>query len=130
MNVKLICLQETKRVVSMILKHNKQQIGIVRFSPPCPKTHHSTAFLNNISVNKEYQNRKIGSSLLKIMNNYLEKKTEATHVSGLLWDGRENHFLSEFFKKNGYSMEEDKIMYHDDGETIFEITPIERKLQK
>lgn len=130
MKLELFFLQETKRVVSMILKHNKQQIGVVRFSPPCPRTHPSTAFLNNISVSKEYQNRKIGSGLLKIMDDYLERKTEATHVSGLLWDGRENPFLSEFFKKNGYSIEEDKIMYHDDGENIIEITPLERKLQK
>ena len=122
-------LQETKRVVSMILKHNKQQIGSVRFSPPCPITHPSTAFLNNIYVSKEYQNRKIGSGLLKMMDGYLERNTSATHVSGLLWDGQENPFLSDFFKKNGYSIKTDKLIYYDDGETIFETTPLERKLK-
>ena len=127
MNRQLFFIRETKKVVSLILNNNKKRIGQVRFSPPCPHNYPTTAYIHKIHVVPDYRNKNIGSHLLKHMNLYLKENTNAKKVSGVLWDDTTNPFLSEFFKKNGYTLFNNGQDFYDDGENIIEIIPLELK---
>ena len=128
MTTQLFFIRETRKVVSLILNNNKQRIGNIRFSPPCPHNYPNTAYINNIYVDPNYRNKNIGSKMLKHMNIYLKENTNAKKINGVLWDDTKNLYLSNFFEKNGYTLSKDQIHFHDDGENMIEIIPVEREL--
>lgn len=129
MSAQLFFIRETKKVVSLILNNNKQKIGQLRFSPPCPHNYPSTAYIHKIHVVPDYRNKNIGSKMLKHLNLYLKENTNAEKINGVLWDDTNNPYLSDFFEKNGYTLLKDKIHFHDDGENMIEIIPLEKKLE-
>ena len=58
---------------------------------------------------------------------YLKNNTSATINKGVLWNDQSNPFLNDFYK-NGYQLDNNNQSYYDDGETIFETIPLEKKL--
>ena len=129
MRFEQLLFHNSKRSMSIILNNNNNQLGHVRFSPPCPITNQTTtAYLNSIYVNKKYQNNNIGSYLLKEMECYLKNNTKTNIIKSVLWNDNTNPFLSEFFHKNGYYFKNNKQSHYDDGEILYEIIPLEKIL--
>jgi ribosomal protein S18 acetylase RimI-like enzyme len=122
--------RQSTKVMGITLNMDKTLVGQVRFTQPCSKIHPGVAYINTIDVAKEYQNMKIGSSLLHEMNKYLIVNTKAKCVKGVLWDDNTQPFLSNFFLKNGYIISDPEHIHYDDGENLFDIIPIERELNR
>jgi len=119
--------RQSPNVLAISLSVNTTPIGNVRFTP-IGAQYLNTAYINSINVEKEYQNKGIGTTLLTEMNNYLMAHTSAKEITGVLWDDNTDPFLSEFFFKNGYTPSDTQHLFYDDGVATFDIIPIERKL--
>jgi len=130
MSTRLLLVHESPKVISLILNRNSTRLGRVRFTPPTltTNTDDTIAYLHHIKVNHFYRNKEIGSFMLNHMNTYLKKNTLAETIKSVLWDDMSNPYLSSFFIKNGYTLNTGEQTIYDDGEKIFEITPIERNL--
>ena len=130
MSSRILVIKESPKIISLIMNKHSTRLAKVRFSPPPTNTNidDTVAYLHHINVNPFHRNKQLGSLMLREMNTYLKKNTLTETVRGVLWDDTTNPYLSSFFCKNGYTLNLEEQSIYDDGEKIFEITPIERQL--
>ena len=130
MSNRIFIIQETPKIISLVMNRYSTRLAKVRFSPPTTSTSidDTIAYLHHINVNPFHRNKQLGSLMLRHMNTYLKENTLAETVRGVLWDDMSNPYLSSFFCKNGYTLNLEEQSIYDDGEKTFEITPLERHL--
>lgn len=85
------------------------------------------ACINNLYIEPEYRNTENGSKLLQ----YTEKMLKTTHSiekTTLLAHEKMNCDLSNFFKKNGYCINNTNFDIYDDGIDIYNLIPMHKHL--
>tara|TARA_Y100001934_G_C11918797_1_gene570229 strand:+ start:109 stop:552 length:444 start_codon:yes stop_codon:yes gene_type:complete len=86
------------------------------------------ACINNIFINKEFRNKYYGSFILDKTEKLLQKEYHINYIKLLAWE-KYNDDLIYFYKKNGYSeMCLGSINKYDDGENIYDLTPMDKYL--
>lgn len=119
--------RERNKVIKIFMNDGVTPIGFVRFSEPCELN--NVAYLHSIQIDKHYRKEGLGTYLLNRCEYYLKnKKPTPQKICGVLWDNQEDIFVQEFFTKNDYIINHREVGLYDDGECIFDILPIEKKL--
>ena len=103
-------------------------VGSIRFSLPEKKE--KTAYLHNIEIYKSYRKQGYGTYLLNRCESFIEKNQPSTEkISAVLWDNQHDIFVQDFFTKNNYNINHREVSIYDDGEFMFDILPMEKKLK-
>ncbi len=111
----------TRNFLNITKFANNKPIATCKFS-----IHDNSTFIHNIYVNKEFRNKKIGSTLLQEVEQYSARKN-IENIS-LVAHQVSNDSLIDFYKKNGYYQTNDKINYYDDGETTYDLIKMIKRL--
>ena len=120
--------RESKHITKLVMNDGIEPVGYARFSSPA--FHNKTAYLHNIEISKLYRNQGLGTYLLNRCESFLQKKNPNTEkICGVLWDNQEDIFVHDFFTKNNYNINHREVAVYDDGESVFDILPIEKKLK-
>lgn len=124
----LTFFRETKKVTRIFMNDGVYAVGSIRFS--FSKKKDKTAYLHNIEIYKSYRNQGFGTYLLNRCESFIEKNYPYTEkISAVLWDNQEDLFVQDFFAKNKYNINHREVCVYDDGESIFDILPMEKKLK-
>lgn len=83
------------------------------------------ATLNNIEV--YHKNQGIGSIVLKDMEEYVLKMYGVHKINVCAWQKSGNNEVLYFFKKNGYSLVDEKSDTYDDSMFIYDLYRLEKK---
>lgn len=124
----LTFFRETKKVTKIVMNDGVFAIGSIRFS--FPEKQEKTAYLHKIEIFKTYRNQGFGTYLLNRCESFIEKKHPYTEkISAVLWDNQTDPFVQDFFAKNNYKINHREVCLYDDGESMFDILPMEKKLK-
>lgn len=121
--------RETSKITKVVLNDGNIPIGYARFSIPQYKERH--AYLQNIEIEKPYRKEGLGTYLLNCCEyTILKKNPNVAKIKSVLWDNQEDIFVQKFFKSNNYLIKESERCVYDDGESIYDILPIEKNIGK
>ena len=99
------------------LRNNLSKIGFVRFG-----FHGNTGYITNLKINNSFRGKGYGSELLKISENTLKNQYNVEQIKLCTWNSiYDNTSNVNFFKKNGYEMDNNSNYYDNDND-IYEIT--------
>ena len=106
-------LNKLKKRVSMV--RNNKIIGYITYN-----NNNNTTYLNNLYVNKEFRSKNIGSTLIKKVE---EINKDTLYFKLCAWESTHKPGLIDFYKKNGFTLEEhSQPYYYDDGFTVHYLT--------
>jgi GNAT superfamily N-acetyltransferase len=108
-----IIIKKFKYFKTCYLYDNNFKIGQISYTKK-----NNVTYLNNLFINKEFRNKGHSQKLLNHV--YLLNKNNIIKLN--VWEPLDNPKLVSYYKKRGYIISNnDKTIYYDDGERIFEI---------
>lgn len=120
--------REQSKVIKLFMNDGVNPVGFVRFSEPCKNN--NVAYLHSIEIAKDYRKQGLGTYLLNRCEYYLKnKRSIPPKICGVLWDNQNDLFVQDFFTKNDYKINHREVCLYDDGESVFDILPIEKNLK-
>lgn len=101
----------------MVLNKLKQNISMVRKGKTIGSinyyTNKESTYLSNLYVNKEFRRKNIGSKLIKKVE---EINKDSLNFKLCAWESTHNPGLIDFYKKNGFILDEQQKPYYYDNE--------------